>query len=214
MSDNEHKSYRIDLVYASILGLTVIMTAWCGLQHELWSSMVTFELKDANTAHREFTTAELKERQAIIVDVISFTKYMDAAQNDDKKLGDLYKNSFSPELKQAFDVWMKTDPLNNPDAGTPFTMSEYQSKLDSTKATEFLQRANEKSQSASNMSTIASNYVFFTTIFASVSFLEGIGRVFPSKKMQLIFLIMGIVLFSVTTIILFTVLPIANIHPI
>ena len=43
MSDNEHRSYRIDLVYASILGLTVIMTAWCGLQHELWSSMVRSE---------------------------------------------------------------------------------------------------------------------------------------------------------------------------
>jgi len=211
MSDGERKSYRIDLAYASILGLTVIMTAWCGLQHELWSSMVTFELREANTAHREFTTAELKERQAVIIDVISFTEYMDAMEHDNKKLGEFYKKSFSPELIQAFDAWMKTDPLNNPDAGTPFAMPAYQSKLDPTKATEFLQLANEKSQNASNMSTIASNYVFFTTMFASVSFLAGIGRVFPSKKMQLIFLIMGIVLFSATTGILFATLPITSI---
>lgn len=212
MSDGERKSYRIDLAYASILGLAVIMTAWCGLQHELWGSMVTFELREANTAHREFTTTELKERQAVIIDVISFTAYMDAIEHDNKKLGEFYKKSFSPELTQAFDAWMKTEPLDNPDVGTPFVMPAYQSNFDSTKAIEFLQLANEKSQNASDMSTIASNYVFFTTIFASVSFLAGIGRVFPSKKTQLIFLIMGIVLFSATTVILFATLPIASIQ--
>ncbi len=212
MSDDERKSYRIDLAYASILGLTVIMTAWCGLQHELWSSMITFELREANTAHREFTTAELKERQAVIIDVVSFTAYMDAMDHDNKKLGEFYKKSFSPELTQAFDEWIKKDSLNNPDAVAPFSMSAYQSKFDSTKVTEFLQLADEKSQSASNMSMIASKYVFFTTMFASVSFLAGIGRVFPSKKTQMIFLIMGIVLFTATTGMLFATLPITSIQ--
>ena len=51
----------MDLAYATILGLAVVVSAWCGYQHELWSSALTFELKQANTAHREFTTAELKE---------------------------------------------------------------------------------------------------------------------------------------------------------
>jgi len=62
------------------------------------------------------------------------------------------------------------------------------------------------------MSATASNYVFFISMYASVSFLEGIGRVFASKKMQMIFLVMGAVVFSATTIVLFLTMPIAPIN--
>jgi len=97
-----HKLDRMDLAYAAILGLTVVVTAWCGYQHELWSSALTFELKAANTAHREYTTAELKERQSIVIDVIAFNGYLDAVSNHDQKLIDYYKNSFRPEMRAAF----------------------------------------------------------------------------------------------------------------
>ncbi len=200
---------KMDLAYATILGLTVVVTAWCGYQHELWSSALTFELKAANTAHREFTTAELKERQASIIDVISFNGYLDAVSNHNQKLIDYYKNSFRPEMKVAFDAWLKTDPLNNTGekTTTPFDMPEYLLPLDSDKVQGFLQTADEKSQNADSMSSIASNYVFFTSLYASVSFLEGIGRVFASKKIQGIFLVMGAIIFSATTITMFTTVP-------
>jgi len=205
-----HKLDKMDLAYATILGLTVVVTAWCGYQHELWSSALTFELKAANTAHREYTTAELKERQSVVIDAIAFNGYLDAVSNHDQKLIDYYKNSFRPEMKVAFDAWLKTDPLNNTGAKaatTPFDMPEYLLPLDSDKVQGFLQTADEKSQNADSMSSIASNYVFFTSLYASVSFLEGIGRVFASKKMQSIFLVMGAIIFSATTIVMFATLP-------
>ena len=204
-----HKLDKMDLAYATILGLTVVVTAWCGYQHELWSSALTFELKAANTAHREYTTAELKERQSVVIDVVAFNGYLDAVSNHDQKLIDYYKNSFRPEMKVAFDAWLKTDSLNNTGekATTPFNMPEYQLPLDSDKVQGFLQTADEKSQNTDSMSSIASNYVFFTSLYASVSFLEGIGRVFASKKMQSIFLVMGVIVFSATTIVMFTTVP-------
>lgn len=204
-----NKLDKMDLAYATILGLTIVVTAWCGYQHELWSSALTFELKAANTAHREYTTAELKERQSVVIDVIAFNGYLDAVSNHDQKLIDYYKNSFRPEMKVAFDAWLKTDPLNNTGAktATPFDMPEYLLPLDSDKVQGFLQTADEKSQNANSMSSIASNYVFFTSLYASVSFLEGIGRVFASKKMQSIFLVMGAIIFSATTIVMFTTVP-------
>lgn len=211
--DKNRKLDRVDLVYATMLGLTVVVTAWCGYQHELWSSSLTFELKQANTAHREFTTAELKERQSIVIDEIAFTGYLDAVSNHDQKLSDYYKNSFRPEMRDAFDAWIKTDPFNNTGTKTtPFDMPEYPLSSDSEKVNSFLQLADEKSQNADKMSATASNYVFFTTIYASVSFLVGIGRVFASKKMQVIFLVMGAAIFSVTTIVLFLTMPIAPIN--
>ena len=212
--DENHKSYKIDLAYAAILGLTVIVTAWCGLQHELWGSMLTFELKQANTAHREFTITELKERQLFMLDVFVFTKYLEAEHDNNKELADYYKRNFRPEMMKAFDAWIATDPFNNPNSQTPFDMQEYQLPSDSEKANNFLKIADEKSENADKISTIASSYVFFTTVYAGISFLEGIGRVFPSKKIQMVFLIMGIILFSVTTIILFITMPIAPLHTI
>src|SRR5713226_6250631 len=200
----------MDLAYATILGLAVVVSAWCGYQHELWSSALTFELKQANTAHREFTTAELKERQSMVIDILAFNGYLDAVSRHDQKLVDYYKNSFRPEMKIAFDAWLKTNPLNNTGerAVTPFDMPEYSLALDSDKVQGFLQLADEKSQNADKMSSIASNYVFFTSIYASVSFLEGIGRVFASRKMQVLFLVMGAVVFSGTTIVMFATMPI------
>ena len=208
-----HKLDRIDLAYAAILGLTVVVSAWCGYQHELWGSSLTFELKQANTAHREFTISELKERQSIVIDVIAFTGYLDAVSNHDQKLSDYYKDSFRPEMKAAFDAWIKTGSFDNTGAKTtPFDMPEYPAPSDSKKVNDLLQLADEKSQNADKMSSIASNYVFFTTIFASVSFLEGIGRVFASKKIQIIFLLMGAVAFSATSLVLFLTMPIAPIN--
>ncbi len=203
----------MDLAYAAILGLAVVITAWCGYQHELWSSALTFELKQANTAHREFTTAELKERQSTVIDAIAFTGYLDAVSNHDQKLSDYYKNSFRPEMRAAFDAWIKTDPFNNTTAKTtPFNMPEYPLSSESEKVNSFLQLADEKSQNADKISATASNYVFFTSMYASVSFLEGIGRVFASKKMQMIFLVMGAIIFSATTIVLFLTMPIAPVN--
>lgn len=199
----------MDLAYAAVLGLAVVITAWCGYQHELWSSALTFELKQANTAHREFTTTQLKEGQSTVIDAIAFTGYFDAVSNHDQKLADYYKDGFRPEMRAAFDAWIKTDPFNNTRAKTsPFDMPEYPLASDSEKANSFLQVVDEKSQNANKMSSIASNYVFFTSMYASVSFLEGIGRVFASRKMQGLFLVMGAMVFSGTTIFMFAAMPI------
>ena len=103
----------------------------------------------------------------------------------------------------------ETNRPHDPEPKTPFTMPEYPNPDNSKAVNSFLNLAEEKSQNADRMSGIASKYVFFTTVYAGISFLEGIGRVFPSKKIQTVFLIMGIVMFSVTTIILFLTLPIA-----
>lgn len=209
--DKNHKLNKMDLAYATVLGLVVVVSAWCGYQNELWSSALTFELKQANTAHREFTTAELKERQSTLMDIVAFTGYLDAVSNHDQKLSDYYNNSFRPEMRVAFDAWIKTDPFNNVTAkSTPFDMPEYQLSSDSEKLDNLLQLVDEKSQNADKMSATASNYVFFTSMYASVSFLAGIGRVFASKKMQMIFLVMGATVFSVTIMVLFLTMPIAS----
>lgn len=208
--DRGHGSYRIDLAYATILGLTVIVTAWCGLQHELWGNMLTFELKEANDIHRAYTVSELKDRQATIADVVVFTNYINAKNTGSEQLAEYYRANFSPKLSKSFETWAQAGSLSNPSAPSPFK-SEYYSIVNEP-TEELLRQSEDTSNRAVEISAIASNYVFFTTIYASVSFLVGIGRVFPSSKTQRIFLIMGGAMFFVTTLILFMVMPITSIH--
>lgn len=191
LDDKNRKLDKIDLAYAAVLGLAVVVTAWCGYQQELWSSALTFELKEANTAHREFTMNELKERQEVILDVIAFTEYLESKYEGNLELSEHYKKNFSPEMNQVFDVWLESDPFNNPNSIPPYWMPEYQ-KAELEKAAEFLQLADEKSQNADKMSATASNYVFFTSMYSSVSFLVGIGEVLANT---IDFLIIAFIIF-------------------
>jgi len=206
----DHGSYRIDLAYATILGLTVIVTAWCGLQHELWGSMLTFELKDANDLHRAYTVSELKDRQSTIADVVVFTNYINAKNAGNEQLAEYYRGNFSPKLSKSFETWEQAGSLFNPNAPSPFKAEDY--SIVSEQTEELFRQSEEKSHRASEISTIASHYVFFTTVYAGIAFFVGIGRVFPSSKIQRIFLITGGVMFFVTMLILFMTMPITSIH--
>ncbi|MEX2313237.1 MAG: hypothetical protein WD650_04505 [Nitrosopumilaceae archaeon] len=73
----------------------------------------------------------------MIVDIIAFTSYMEAEKNGNNELADYYKNSFRPEMKKAFDAWIKTNPFNNSEPKTPFTMPEYPHPDNSEMATVF-----------------------------------------------------------------------------
>ena len=190
----------------------MIVTAWCGLQYELWGSTLTFELKAANTAHREYMIMELKERQEMMMDMIVFSQYVESKYDNNPDLSKYYQKSFRPEMEKAFEEWMGTDPFNSPEPGTPFDMPGYTHPANSETASSLLSLAEEKSAGADRLSSIASSYVLFTTVYSGISFLEGIGRVFPSRQIQKIFLVMGIVLFSITTVILFLSMPIAPFH--
>jgi len=61
------------------------------------------------------------------IDISLFSNWLNAFKSGNTELATFYEDRFSPQLHAAFDAWMATDPLENPDAPTdPFRMAEFQ----------------------------------------------------------------------------------------
>ncbi len=82
---------------------------------------------------------------------------------------------FRPEFDVAFEAWLETDPLTNPDAPAgPTAMPEYvQPEL--ADAAEHDQRAEELSAEGAHSAETADRYVRTTVFLATVLFLVGIS---------------------------------------
>ena len=109
-----------------------------------------------------------------------FISYIEARSEGNKKLEDFLFSRFRPEAKTAIDAWLKTDPLNNPNAPPhPFRMAEYvqaeqqEARLQEERAGQLLAAANEAKQTSDT-------YVLLTVLFASVLFFGGISGTFES----------------------------------
>ena len=192
-----------------MLAVIIVAIAWCAYQSTLWNGIQTFKLRDVNSNSLKFVLKSLEQGQRTGLDVILFTKYIDALFNDNKELSEFYLHRFRPELKTAVQAWLETDPLNNPNAPPhPFVMSQY-NKTIALEAQQFAKESELKLEEAQQANKNSDNYVLVTVIYSSVLFIGGIlGRIF-ARQVRLILLITGLSITSVTTIIVFF-MPIAT----
>jgi hypothetical protein len=76
----------------------------------------------------------------------------------------------TPQLATAFDAWVATDPIDNPDApNSPFAMDEYVPPGE-REAQAASARADAKFQEALGDNRRGDNYTLLTVLFASVLF--------------------------------------------
>ena len=71
---------------------------------------------DQRHPHRRGPGPERGRRPRPQVDVATFIQWVDANAHDDEDLADFYEARFRDEFQPAFDAWLATDPLVNPDA--------------------------------------------------------------------------------------------------
>jgi hypothetical protein len=64
------------------------------------------------------------------LDAITFIEYVKALNNNDEKLAQFFFERFREDFKPAVEAWLKTNPLENPDAPpTPFFDARIQKDL-------------------------------------------------------------------------------------
>lgn len=205
LSDKTMKiDHRIEVLSAILLGLVIIATAWCAYQSTLWSGIQTFLLRDSTAAGREESTLVIQQGQRISLDAILFMDYVNAIHYNNTDLSQFYYERFRPELKTAVDAWLETDPLNNPNAPPhPFVMKEYESAY-TEEIKQFSDLNESKLEEAQQANHTSDTYSMFALIYASILFIGAVLDKFSSKRLRLSILILGMIIFSVTTTILFT----------
>ena len=209
MSEKKVFANRMELLSVMLLALIIVFTAWSAYQSTLWGGIQTFKLVDVNAANRQASELNLQQGQYTMIDVMMFTEYVNAVNNDDQKLSDFYFERFRPDFKPAVQAWLDTNPFDNPNAPPhPFVMKEYKRTF-AEQAEQKLKIAESKMDEAQQANQNSDNYVLFTVIYASILFLGSIATKFSSIRLNQICFIIGVASFTVITVSLFVIMPIA-----
>ena len=116
----EHRKQRweevVEVIEVLALALAAIATAWSGFQASQWDDRRGLLYGQATTQRFAASAASTLGGQQLAADSAMFSSWLVArsAQNTDLEM--VFVRRFTPDYRQAFDEWLKTDPLNNPSA--------------------------------------------------------------------------------------------------
>ena len=176
---------RLEIIAAIILALASLLTAWSSYQAAQWSRTQGTKSNASVRVLVESAQYVTLAGQDSLVDVITFTNWLEAVSTDNQALEDFYRSRFRAEFQPAFEAWLALEPLTNPAApNAPFAMPEYdpanrQAAADKQAEAAVLQQ--ESRAAAEN----AESYVRNTLFFASALFFIGVSRMFSANRVRL-----------------------------
>lgn len=187
----ERLKHFIELATAIIISLATIASAWCAYQATLWGGIQTFRLCAVNALGRKSSEQTVRAGQMRTMDGILFVEYLKGKECHKDFLADFFYNRFRPELKRAIDVWLATNPFQNPRAPPhPFVMEEYNLEPEQ-EAKRLSEESGQKFDEARQANENSDNYVMLTVLFASVMFFGGISTQFESPRYSIAMLALG-----------------------
>ncbi len=191
---------HMELLATILLAIAAVATAWSSYQSSRWSGVQAIDFSKANASRVESTRASDEAGQQTQVDVLTFTQWVNAYAEGDKKLTQFYQQRFRPEFKPAVQAWIATRPLKDADAPpTPFAMPEYK-LAKQTESRQLLADAEQETAEARQSNQRSDNYVLAVVLFAASLFFAGISTKLSVPKQRLALLALGYVLFIGTTI--------------
>jgi hypothetical protein len=173
------------IVEAVLLAVVAVLAAWSGYASAQWGTDSRLTLSRASTARVEANRFEMEALEIRNLDSSMFEAWFSAYAVDNEEAMRLAEHRFRPEYQVAFDAWMATDPVNDPDAPKgPAYMDEYVVAQDDS-AREKNAEADELYAEGAEAGTTADEYVRTTVFLASVLFLVGISGHFRVRAARI-----------------------------
>jgi hypothetical protein len=191
--DRPATSGPLELLVTVLLVVAAVATSWSSYQATRWHGEQAQATSRTNSIRVEAARASGLAEAQTEIDVATFIAWVDADQTGNQPLASFYVDRFRPEFGAAFEAWLRTDPVNNPDAPkTPFATPEY--KLASQADADRLDNAEEASAAeVREYIQIASNYVLTVVLYAVVLFFAGISTKMASRRLRTVMLSAGFV---------------------
>lgn len=166
----------VEIVEVIILSIVVVATAWSGYQAARWDGRQAFLYGTSSRLRFEAESSETLGAEQQLQDITTFNTWIQAVQQGDEELADLYERRFSREYRVAFDAWLETEPFSNPDAPPgPVSMSEYHNE-DIERAATLNDRASEAFAAGTAARETGDRYVRQTVLLATVLFLVAVAQ--------------------------------------
>lgn len=186
---------RLEVAAIVLLAVSAVATAWCSYQATRWNGEQTKQSGTTNRLRLEAGRAQGLAEAQTQVDLATFVQWVDAYALGRTELTDFYARRFRKEFRPAFEAWLATRPLKNPNAPlSPFALPQY--RLAATVEAERLD-AEAAASSALRDRDIQrqSNYVLGVVLFAVALFLAGVGTKLDSRGLRRGLLACGYVVF-------------------
>jgi hypothetical protein len=173
-----------EVIEVLVLALAAIATAWSGFQASEWDDRRALMYGQASTERFEANAASTLGGQQLVADSAMFNSWLEARAAGNAELEMVFVRRFTPDYRQAFDAWLKTDPLNNPSAppGPAFMPGFNNPNLE--KADQLNTEASEKFTLGTEAGETAVKYVRLTVLFALVLFLIASGQRFRQRPVR------------------------------
>ncbi len=196
-----------EVIVTFALALATVATAWSGYQAARWGGEQSSSYSQAGAMRTESVRASNQAGQLVQIDVGLFTNWINAFAAEDTRLTNFYEQRFREEFKPAFEAWLATEPVNNPDApSSPFDMPEYKVSLAEESAL-LENQAAEKFAQGEEANEVSDNYILNTVFLASVLFLGGIASRFKamSARWVIITVSLAILIFGLFNILTYPI---------
>lgn len=173
-----------ELLVTVLLVVAALGTSWSSYQATRWNGEQAKAASRTNALRIDAARAQGLAQNQTQVDVATFIAWADAQQSGEPELAAFYVDRFRPEFVPAFNAWLGTNPLTNPDAPpTPFAMQEYQ--VDARHEAAALDAAAEVSAAEVSLDIQrAGNYVLTVVLYAVVLFFAGVSTRITSPRLR------------------------------
>jgi hypothetical protein len=175
----------VEVVEVAILAIVAVATAWSGLQAAKWDGRQSLLYGEASSYRFQADAASTLAGLQLSADASMFTGLLQARAAGDTQLQASYVRRFTPDYRDAYQAWLKTDPFVNPAAppGPAFMPSYHNPNQDKANQLNALAAATFDEGTAANET--ADKYVRDTVLFASVLFLVAIAQRFKAQRARI-----------------------------
>ena len=171
----------ISIIEALMLSIVALMAAWSGYSAAKWSTESSLSLSKASAARSGASADQIQATQIRTLDSVSFNAVEAAYVSHNTQLFNLAVKRLRAGYRPAFDAWLATHPLKNPNApADPSDMPQYVIPQEKQAAV-LTSRANSLFSAGQSAAGTADRYVRLTVLLAAVLFLVGIGSRFPAR---------------------------------
>ena len=194
----------IVIVEALLLAVVAVLAAWSGYASSKWRTDSSLTLARASAARSDANRAALEAASVRDFDAATFNTWLTAYIAGNQPAEAVAARRFRPAFKVAFDAWIATSPLTNPNAPPgPTYMKQYQQPEQDLANAKDDQATQLYAQGTTDGST-ADAYVRTTVFLATVLFLVGISGHFRVRAARYGLVAVGAVILSVAVAILIT----------
>lgn len=180
-SEHAKRDRWVSIVEAAMLSIVALVAAWSGYSAAKWGTHSSVSLAHASATRTKASLAEIQAMQIRTLDSVSFNSVVSAYASHDTQLFRVTVKRLRPGYRPAFNAWIATHPLTNPNAPPgPSYMPQYVVPQDA-QARALNAQADAYFNTGESAAGTADKYVRLTVLLAAVLFLVGIGSRFPVR---------------------------------